>query len=233
MTNQSKRSKKMLAGMSRKKKKVTSKHQDEPSLEAYVNDKGQLVLGMGDSKEMVCLPAKYTPWTPFEEKQVEGLISGKIFANSRYQVMQQEGVPMISDPSVGMTWLSIKRHDKDSCHDWRDFQRIKNELCGKERVGLELYPAESMLLDTSNQYHIWVLPEGVKSPFGFQERLVAGSVGDGIMSESYEGGAKQRSFEEEPDGCMTLEEFNAYEANQREELEKEEAGGSDGSVEGT
>ncbi|EQD58904.1 hypothetical protein B2A_04191, partial [mine drainage metagenome] len=72
----------------------------------------------------------------------------------------------------GATHLSIRRVDRKACRDWRHFQQIKNQLCGKEREGLELYPAESRLVDTANQYHLWVMPPGVKLEIGWSRRSV-------------------------------------------------------------
>lgn len=69
----------------------------------------------------------------------------------------------------GFTHLSCKREDRYSIHDWRQLQQIKNEICGEERWAVEVYPAESMIVDTSNEYHLWVLPPGDKLPFGFDE----------------------------------------------------------------
>jgi hypothetical protein len=63
--------------------------------------------------------------------------------------------------------LSIRRKDRKACRDWRHFQEIKNQLCGKESEAVELYPAESRLVDTANQFHLWVLPEGMTWPCGY------------------------------------------------------------------
>lgn len=77
----------------------------------------------------------------------------------------------------GALHLSIKLKSRDTIHDWRHMQSIKNEVAGPEREGFELYPRESRLVDTSNQYHIWVLPEDMDLPLGFNERVV-GERGD-------------------------------------------------------
>tara|TARA_R110002020_G_scaffold285795_4_gene501313 strand:+ start:1178 stop:1708 length:531 start_codon:yes stop_codon:yes gene_type:complete len=66
----------------------------------------------------------------------------------------------------GWTHLSIKNLDRSSRHDWRDFQDIKNQLVGTEVEAMELYPAESRLLDECNQFHLWCLPEGEQVPCG-------------------------------------------------------------------
>jgi hypothetical protein len=89
----------------------------------------------------------------------------RIWTNDRYTAITRE-------LAGGWTWLSIRRNDRAAGRDWRHFQRIKNDICGPEREALELYPAESRLVDTSNQYHLWVLPAGERLPFGYQEREV-------------------------------------------------------------
>lgn len=103
--------------------------------------------------------------------------------NDLYQVLRYE----FAD---GLTWLSIKRIDREPIRDWRHMQQMKNELCGDERYGLEIYPPESVLVDSSNQYHLWVLPEGVEMPLGYHERLVLDP------EQAVQQGAKQRPWEE-------------------------------------
>jgi hypothetical protein len=51
-------------------------------------------------------------------------------------------------------------------------QRIENDIVGPEVKACELYPAESWMVDTANQYHLWCLPPGQSFPFGFDRRLV-------------------------------------------------------------
>lgn len=92
----------------------------------------------------------------------------------------------------GLTHLSIKRNNRAPIRDWRVFQRIKNELCGPEREGVEIYPAESRLVDEANQYHLWVLPDGVQLPFGFEDRFVSSPATAAAV------GAQQREFDEPP-----------------------------------
>jgi len=142
---------------------------------------------------------KDPPWTPFESGSLpradtpglrrlhENLVG--VWLNSRYQVnvyrWDFEGVP-----GGKMLQLSVKRRDKEVIRDWRDLQRIKNEVCGQECEAVELYPAESRLVDTANQFHIWVLPEGLRFPFGFTDGR--------LVSERSSLGARQRPWE--PDG---------------------------------
>ena len=71
--------------------------------------------------------------------------------------------------------LSIGRRDREAVHDWRHFQRIKNELVGAEHEAIELYPKESRLMDTGNRYWLFALAEkGAQFPFGLEQRVVLG-----------------------------------------------------------
>jgi len=116
----------------------------------------------------------------------------RLFMNSRYQVYMTE--PFRTEPFGEILWLSIKRLDKQPIHDWRDIQRIKNELVGKEVEAVEIYPSESRLVDSCNQYHLWCFPEGYKLPFGYEARLVMEVLDD-------KGGAVQRPWD--PDNRPT------------------------------
>lgn len=93
----------------------------------------------------------------------------QLFLNARYQVQRRE-------MAENKVWLSIKRIDQQQAalHSWRDFQRIKNELVGTECEFIELYPAESRLVDEANQYHLWGSsdPE-YRFPLGFDHRQVS------------------------------------------------------------
>ena len=70
--------------------------------------------------------------------------------------------------------LSFHRHDRAAIRDWRHIQAIKNEIAGPERFAFEVFPPESMLLDSSNEYHLWVLPPGCEAafPYIWPERFV-------------------------------------------------------------
>lgn len=58
-------------------------------------------------------------------------------------------------PLSGLTWVAK--------------QRIKNELVGPGRVAMEVFPPASELVDQADAYHLWVLPEGFRLPFGVEE----------------------------------------------------------------
>jgi len=75
-------------------------------------------------------------------------------------------------------YLTLKRLDKAPMGDWRVKQRIKNALLGDEAEAVELYPAESRLIDESNQYHLFCCLPPERFPVGFTNRAVTD--GDGL-----------------------------------------------------
>lgn len=85
----------------------------------------------------------------------------------------------------GWIHLSIRREDRKAECDWRIFQRIKNEIAGHDREAVQLFPATKRVLDTSNQYHLWVAPR--------QFVIGIGQI-DGEVSEKVVGKAVQRPF---------------------------------------
>jgi hypothetical protein len=98
------------------------------------------------------------------------LPEGIVWANNFYIVVVRECPD--ATPDGPLVWLSIKSRDNAVLHDWRDLQRIKNELVGPEVEAVELYPAESRLVDNADNFHLWCFP-GYRFPFGFQERMVS------------------------------------------------------------
>lgn len=135
-------------------------------------------------------PATYSPDPEQHAKMMKSTDTHQLFKNNRYTV----NVRILQD---GWVHLSIKRNDREPIRDWRDLQRIKNEICGPEREGLELFPAESRLIDSANQFHLWVAPIGVKFPIGYDAgRLVAEKTDGGSKS-------KQRPFEDLPPDSAT------------------------------
>lgn len=118
------------------------------------------------------------------KRQYNRLKLDEIYVNDLYQVNIDRNPENKIHPQ--MVHLSCKRRDKETLHDWRELQEIKNMLCGEECEALELYPAESRAVDTANQYHLWVLPPGMHIPVGWSKGAKDG--------ESPKGG-KQRPFE--------------------------------------
>ena len=111
------------------------------------------------------------------EQFARGIAEDKLFVNSRYQVAVRE-------TGENSCHLSIKRIDQAVVHDWRDLQRIKDELVGPECEAIELYPANSRLVDTSTQYHLWCSRDpAFRFPVGFNQRLVTYGSGSHVQRD--------------------------------------------------
>lgn len=136
----------------------------------------------------------YSSWTPFvrtemrpptssdvdriraitEERQLdfEAMVAprlnnprGEMFVNNVFQVVKRREGPL---------WhLSVKPLIEQRV-TWPELQRVKNELVGCSNEGVQLFPSEDRLIDTADQYHLWVAVDaGYRFPFGFDSgRLV-------------------------------------------------------------
>jgi hypothetical protein len=135
------------------------------------------IFGMLHREILLSQPAEYykeyfggrTP--SLSEKQhvvelmVQNLTSFDIYQNDTYIVEVMHTPPYIH--------LSIQRNDGEPRESWRDFQQIKNEIVGVEHEAMEIFPAESRLVDTANKYHLWVHADPHhRIPVGFERRRV-------------------------------------------------------------
>lgn len=116
-------------------------------------------------------------WTPFVQvapnKDVKPKTENAVveyFQNSRYFVSRDQFFHDDERKRLAFAVLSIRRRDRRSEFPWRDLQRIKNELLGREIDALELLPAEARLVDTANQRYLWFVPS--MPSFGFAKREV-------------------------------------------------------------
>jgi len=102
---------------------------------------------------------------------IEKWLSNEVFKNELYTVTK---IPIEIGGDKGF-WLSIKRNNKETIHDWRHLQFIKNQIVGEENEGFELYPSEKRVVDEANQYHLFVYADPkIRIPVGFEiGRMVA------------------------------------------------------------
>jgi hypothetical protein len=107
--------------------------------------------------------------------------------NDQYKVVVRKQFTTDNLGKFTIIHLSINRVDNKPIHSWRDFQCIKNLLVGEENYGVEVFPNESDLVDTANQYHLWVFEDPtIRLPFGFKNgRCVSDNVPVGLgMSQN-------------------------------------------------
>ena len=98
-------------------------------------------------------------------------VGDRSFYNGVYQAILD-----YRDREAGLTILTIRREDRKPVTDWRDVQWIKNQLLGPEVEAVQLFPSESRLVDSANQFYLYALEKGRRFPFGFESRMVSESV---------------------------------------------------------
>tara|TARA_B100001741_G_scaffold274751_1_gene244644 strand:- start:768 stop:1331 length:564 start_codon:yes stop_codon:yes gene_type:complete len=131
-------------------------------------------------------------WTPLKFVEFMDEWQTEVHTNRTHTVLVR---PCDSTATDHSGWLSIsfRRNDRKPECDWRIMQRIKNEIAGLEREAVQLFPANSRVVDTSNQYHLWVAPVGEQFPLGYDES-------DVLTPEELkqqEDGAVQREFDDD------------------------------------
>ncbi len=94
------------------------------------------------------------------------------WGNDIYSVFVRRGIEV---PAMKTTvcHISFHRRDRRAILDWRHMQWMKNQLVGEENEGMELFPAESRLVDGANEFHLWVFEDTkFQFPWGFETRIV-------------------------------------------------------------
>lgn len=115
-------------------------------------------------------------WSEWEDKTLEAQMRGiqvkapgflRIMMNNIYtvQIFYHEA-KIYPDAYANIGHFVVRRNDEAPIRSWSDMQRIKNELAGKDRVAVEVYPSEETLVDQANNYHLWIMPLGYQMPYG-------------------------------------------------------------------
>jgi hypothetical protein len=92
---------------------------------------------------------------------------------ARWAAILRDGDPsaamQLMKPAEQEGWLHliVRRRDGKDGITWDQLQHAKNKIVGAEHEGVELYPAESRLLNLRNARHLWVFAD-------VQERLHLG-----------------------------------------------------------
>lgn len=129
------------------------------------------------------------------KKVLEVEANSEVYINDIYTVTVQDAVQaemVLAGTDTGwpaMWYLSIKRTDREVIWDWRELQEIKNLICGEANEGFQLFPAQDRVVDTANQYHLFVLKEAkLCIPVGFPA---------GVVTDNPVPNTKQRTLEKE------------------------------------
>ena len=62
--------------------------------------------------------------------------------------------------------VTIQRLGGSGDIPWAVKQEIKTELFGERATAIEVFPDERNLVDVCDVYHLWILPEKFRLPFG-------------------------------------------------------------------
>jgi hypothetical protein len=113
------------------------------------------------------------------------------WGNDRYSV----GVDRDSElhgfgPSVRCVHVSFHLRDRAPVSDWRECQEIKNAVLGAEAEAIMLYPAESRVIDTANEFHLWACfdrasGEPMTMPVGWRAGLKTSDSREGAVQRPH------------------------------------------------
>ena len=170
-----------------------------PKYGAVILKRGRLCSGLLHSPRMENAMKKPRYWKPLQQANAMKPHSDEVIdiTMTNYEIDREDAVEMLMDDLKNCTYwlnslyqverrelhdddgkvvliqLNIRRIDGAAIHDWRHLQTIKNELVGEDCEGIELYPAESRHVDTSNKYNLWCSPDPTfRFPVGWQDRDV-------------------------------------------------------------
>jgi len=70
---------------------------------------------------------------------------------------------------IGVVEHFCIRNKDNTDISWSEKQKIKNDIAGRKRTAIEVFPREDRLIDEAGMYHLWVLPENYELPFGLHK----------------------------------------------------------------
>lgn len=126
------------------------------------------------------------------KEQIARLQRVEYWGNEIYSATVDRLAPQGFDDRMRCVHISFHRRDRAPCLDWRHAQQIKSDIVGPEIEAFQLHPAESRVVDTANEFHIWCLMKADGAPIGIPIGFPVGVRCDDPKFD----GAVQRSTEE-------------------------------------
>jgi hypothetical protein len=169
------------------------------------------------------MPRRWDPWQV--QKAPRKSNAELLYHNNRYHVFYAK-FPNRDPEGPDVIHLSIRNNDRSPVRDWRDLQRIKNELVGPEVEMVELFPRESQLVDTSNQFHLWGYavdqPVFTNAGLGWEQgRLIHDGMSPDLMNDEETKKSVQRPMETPMTEAEKAEMARKWEEYKREHDTKE------------
>lgn len=108
-------------------------------------------------KKMMKLPESNFEELPYSEVSRVG--DGKMVRPDRIWKSNHYSVQFYKKErsyfGVLMDKLMIRRHDAEPIREWHVLQKIKSEILGDEAMAIQVFPAESELVDVANMYWLF------------------------------------------------------------------------------
>ena len=121
------------------------------------------------------------------DAQVAALMPAETWGNDRYTV----NVHYLDGDRDGFVEVGVHNHKRTPHVPWRHLQQIKNEVLGPDREAVQLFPAEDRLVDTANEYWIYVYPVG-KAPMRNRRTKVGMDYGRNVGYDIPDGFGRSR-----------------------------------------
>lgn len=91
------------------------------------------------------------------KEQYARLVAKEWWGNSVYSIGVDRDTELHAmGDDIRVVHISFHRRDQGTALDWRDMQAIKNAICGPDAEAMSLNPCEERVVDTSNEFHLWV-----------------------------------------------------------------------------
>lgn len=116
--------------------------------------------------------------SPRQVHDTFGIYSGQWMPEmDRCWIRKEDGTCVCSRllrTSVGnvehVTITRSQTSEKKGDFTWAEKQEIKDELFGRKRTAVEVFPTEDRLVDVADVYHLWVFEKGYQLPFGIHPK---------------------------------------------------------------
>ena len=94
----------------------------------------------------------------FSEEDIKRAIhKDEVWGNDRYTVTVTFKTDQGRD---GYIEIGVHNHKRTTIMHWAHLQQIKNEIAGPGREAVMIFPSEDRLVDTANEYWLYVYPTG-------------------------------------------------------------------------
>ena len=100
------------------------------------------------------------------DKVLDSQESDETWGNDRYTV----SIHFLDGKRDGFVEMGIHNHNRTPHVGWRHMQQIKNEVMGADREAVQIFPSEDRLVDTANEFWLYVYPTG-KAPMRRGKKL--------------------------------------------------------------